>query len=215
MRPKISQSHPLSLKALDAFEVNQIIKVSNRFMDSVTPAMTLGFKVSSLASTALNGSTVFTNIDADSILNIQFYEGTVFFSIFDHWGIIRDIMLDDANIILMGDSSALALDDDSLESDSAIIRNKAYKAAGIVIRLYSEATYMPTDKEHKPYDNTTKSETLNDTKYKIISAFKNWNVKDIPKTPFSVRGHYRLQPCGAGRKEIKKIFVKEHVKNQS
>jgi len=57
---------------------------------------------------------------------------------------------------------------------------------------------------------------------KIINTFKdipitvvnsNWNITSIRTEGFGVRGHFRLQPCGVGMKEVKMIFIEPFIKN--
>ena len=57
---------------------------------------------------------------------------------------------------------------------------------------------------------------------KIINTFKdipltvvnsNWNITSIRTEGFGVRGHFRLQPCGVGMKEVKMIFIEPFRKN--
>lgn len=52
----------------------------------------------------------------------------------------------------------------------------------------------------------------NDTKKRYILVNSNWNVTTIRLDEFSVRGHFRLQPCGVGRKQYKYIFIEPFTK---
>ncbi len=52
----------------------------------------------------------------------------------------------------------------------------------------------------------------NDTRNKYILVNTNWNTTIVHLNEFSVRGHYRLQPCGVGRKQYKYIFIEPFTK---
>jgi hypothetical protein len=52
----------------------------------------------------------------------------------------------------------------------------------------------------------------NDTRNKYILVNTNWNTTIVRLDEFSVRGHYRLQPCGVGRKQYKYIFIEPYTK---
>lgn len=52
----------------------------------------------------------------------------------------------------------------------------------------------------------------NDTHNKYILVNTNWNVTTIRLDEFSVRGHFRLQPCGVGRKQYKYVYIEPYTK---
>jgi hypothetical protein len=52
----------------------------------------------------------------------------------------------------------------------------------------------------------------NDTRNKYILVNTNWNTTIVRLDEFSVRGHYRLQPCGVGRKQYKYIYIQPYTK---
>jgi hypothetical protein len=52
----------------------------------------------------------------------------------------------------------------------------------------------------------------NQTKVDVVYVNSLWNVGSIGLGEFKVRGHFRLQPCGTGRGQIKLIFIEEFVK---
>jgi hypothetical protein len=52
----------------------------------------------------------------------------------------------------------------------------------------------------------------NQTKVDVVYVNSLWNVGTIGLGEFKVRGHFRLQPCGIGRGQIKLIFIDEFVK---
>jgi len=220
MRPKISHTHPLTLRTLAEIKdvrVTQLIKASNRFLKSVSPKMTAGVKISELANSSLDGSTVITKNDSESIMGIRFIGKEIHFSVFDQWGKVRDILLCDDDIFILHPGSVSHLYgvelEGELEGEMAVIGDIVYKAVGVVIRLYTDMNYVPSDKVSGKCRDSRKTESLNDTRYKVITATKNWNAPVPPKVPCKVRGHYRLQPYGVGRKDTKKIFIKEHKRN--
>lgn len=54
---------------------------------------------------------------------------------------------------------------------------------------------------------------LNDTFMKnVYLVNSNWNKIIIVKGGFSVSGHFRVQPCGAGRKDYKLIWIEQYEK---
>jgi hypothetical protein len=47
--------------------------------------------------------------------------------------------------------------------------------------------------------------TFEDIPVTVVNS--NWNITSIRTEGFDVRGHFRLQPCGVGMKEVKMIFI--------
>ena len=63
-----------------------------------------------------------------------------------------------------------------------------------------------------PLRSTIKTENvLPPLGYQIVGA--DWNTELIRTTPSAVRGHYRNQPCGKNRQEIKRVWVQDHQRN--
>jgi hypothetical protein len=54
----------------------------------------------------------------------------------------------------------------------------------------------------------------NETKIPLYRVDSLWNIKSINIGEFKVRGHFRLQPCGIGRSEVKLIYIDEFLKTQ-
>lgn len=52
----------------------------------------------------------------------------------------------------------------------------------------------------------------NNTNFRITHVKSDWNTTKIYNGITKVRGHFRLQPCGKGRNDVKLIFIEEHVK---
>jgi len=52
----------------------------------------------------------------------------------------------------------------------------------------------------------------NQTKHSVIQVNSNWNTKLIRINSFGVRGHWRLQPHGKGKKQYKWIFIEPYEK---
>lgn len=53
---------------------------------------------------------------------------------------------------------------------------------------------------------------INDSQRPVIIVDSGWNKMLIRADGFSVRGHFRLQPCGENREDRKLIFVNEYEK---
>jgi hypothetical protein len=58
----------------------------------------------------------------------------------------------------------------------------------------------------------TYSGLLNTSRFNVIHVNTNWNVETINLNSFSVKGHYRLQMCGVGRKTPKYVYVTPYTK---
>jgi len=52
----------------------------------------------------------------------------------------------------------------------------------------------------------------NETKHPFIVVNTKWNITSIRTEGFSVRGHFRLQPCGKENQDRKLIFIEEFEK---
>ena len=55
--------------------------------------------------------------------------------------------------------------------------------------------------------------TFNDTKVPITFLDSKWFTNLVKSDAFKVRGHFRLQPCGAGLKDKKLIWIDDFVKS--
>jgi hypothetical protein len=62
------------------------------------------------------------------------------------------------------------------------------------------------------YGTKKEGKIKNDTRNKYILVNTNWNVTTIRLDEFSVRGHFRLQPCGVGRKNYKYVYIEPYTK---
>ena len=68
-------------------------------------------------------------------------------------------------------------------------------------------------KSKSEYGNILKPiHVKNQTRVNVVYVNSLWNVGSIGLGEFKVRGHFRLQPCGTGRGQIKLIFIEEFVK---
>lgn len=54
----------------------------------------------------------------------------------------------------------------------------------------------------------------NETTLSITQVDSLWNVESISLGEFKVRGHFRLQRCGTGFREVKLIYINEFKKTQ-
>lgn len=52
----------------------------------------------------------------------------------------------------------------------------------------------------------------NTSRFNVIHVNTNWNVETINVNSFGVKGHYRLQMCGVGRKIPKYVYVTPYTK---
>lgn len=72
-------------------------------------------------------------------------------------------------------------------------------------------TFKPNERKgSKKFGNLR----TNPTEFNISYVKSNWNVTKIYKGIVKVRGHFRLQPCGVGRNDVKLILIEEHVRKQ-
>jgi hypothetical protein len=84
----------------------------------------------------------------------------------------------------------------------------------LVIVTYLELTDVTLDIliGGSSFGTNKQGKIKNDTRNKYILVNTNWNTTIIHLNEFSVRGHYRLQPCGVGRKQYKYIFIEPFTK---
>lgn len=68
-----------------------------------------------------------------------------------------------------------------------------------------------------PNENNGKSrkqgKIINSTPHPFTIVNSKWNTTTIRGTGFKVSGHWRLQPCGVGLKDVKLIFIEEYKKD--
>jgi hypothetical protein len=94
----------------------------------------------------------------------------------------------------------------------------------IIHRLLPMLVFIDLSKENvklsyiKPFsksgDMVCGNYIKNETNIPIYRVDSLWNVKSINIGEFKVRGHFRLQPCGVGRSEVKLIYIDEFLKTQ-
>lgn len=53
---------------------------------------------------------------------------------------------------------------------------------------------------------------FNELKHSLIVVTSKWNITSIRTEGFPVSGHFRLQPCGKGRNEVKVVLVDPYEK---
>lgn len=81
----------------------------------------------------------------------------------------------------------------------------------LFVEVEEKITYINPPSKKKMFDPKTGLKKL--SPLKIINADINYNTTVIHKGQFNVSGHFRLQPCGEGRKKHKLIFINEFVKS--
>jgi len=57
------------------------------------------------------------------------------------------------------------------------------------------------------YGTRKTGKTSNDFRFPLTVVTSKWNVTSIRTDSFGVRGHFRVQPCGAGRTNYEIIFI--------
>ena len=84
----------------------------------------------------------------------------------------------------------------------------------LVVVTYLELTDVTLDIliGGSSFGTNKQGKVKNDTRNKYILVNTNWNTTIVRLDEFSVRGHYRLQPCGVGRKQYKYIFIEPYTK---
>jgi len=84
----------------------------------------------------------------------------------------------------------------------------------LVVITYLELTEVTLNviEGGKSFGTWKSGKIKNETKNRIIMVNTNWNVETISLNSFSVRGHWRLQPCGVGRSQFKYVYIKPYEK---
>lgn len=65
----------------------------------------------------------------------------------------------------------------------------------------------------KSYGTKKSGKVLNEMPIPVTIVNSRWNTTVIQTEQFGVRGHFRLQPCGTGRRDSEVIFIEPFVKN--
>ncbi len=98
--------------------------------------------------------------------------------------------------------------------DKEIIEN--YYAKFMVLLTYIELTDVTFDicEAFSKRGNILKNNFIkNETNISVIQVNSNWNInKILIGDSFQVKGHWRLQPCGEGRKKFKYTFIDTYAK---
>lgn len=84
----------------------------------------------------------------------------------------------------------------------------------LVVVTYLELTEVTLNvlQGGRTFGTIKEGKIKNDTKDSFILVNTNWNVTTIRLDEFSVRGHFRLQPCGVGRKQYKYVYIEPYTK---
>lgn len=95
--------------------------------------------------------------------------------------------------------------------------NKDYigSVIGFIIATTNFIKYAPI--ETKIIESNSKIKTqnnkyVNDTKSNITLLTCTWFTNLVKSDGFKVKGHFRLQPCGVGRLELKLVWVNDYEK---
>lgn len=117
-------------------------------------------------------------------------------------------------IILKGSGIQTEITDAEINDAMAIIYNVLLNLL-VFINLSEDKivydTFKPNERKgSKKFGNLR----TNPTKFNVSYVKSNWNVVKIFKGIVKVRGHFRLQPCGVGRNDVKLILIEEHVRKQ-
>jgi hypothetical protein len=99
-------------------------------------------------------------------------------------------------------------------NDRKILIEKFYSKF-LVLVTYLELTNVtfqivdcPSSKSYRKQS----LETINKSRFNVIQVNSNWNTEIINVNTFGVRGHYRLQGCGTGRREYRFVWVNPYEK---
>jgi hypothetical protein len=85
-----------------------------------------------------------------------------------------------------------------------------YKLLCFLYLTNNEEVVIPPGKTH----GTRKTgKMLNDTPFPVTIVTSKWNITSIRNEGFAVSGHFRLQPCGTGRGNVKLVFIEPFTKN--
>lgn len=212
---RISDTHPATLKQLRKmngdYEVTKgLIRASNRLVESAPNVLNLAMQYSS----ALDYYGVLLKNDADSILFIKGFKDCVYFSMADKYSDPREMELSKRGLTMHGNGWVQDLEEgvEYGNSELTIFAKKAFRLAKVVQRLFAESNFEKSENKTVGEKGDLSAEPTNDTEFKVIFANRNWNVRNAPMNPFTVKGHTRLQKCGKGRTEVRAVSVKAHVK---
>lgn len=212
---RISDTHPATLGHLrdtnGDYEVTKgLIRASNRLVESAPNVLNLAMRYSS----ALDYYGVLLKDDADSILFIKGFKGCVYFTVTDQHGGSREIELSKRGLTMQGKSWSQDLEEgvEYGNTELTIFAKKAFRLAKVIQRLFSESNFEKSENKTGGVEASLSAEPTNDTEFKVIFANRNWNVRNAPMNPFTVKGHARLQKCGKGRTEVRAVSVKAHIK---
>lgn len=107
-----------------------------------------------------------------------------------------------------------------LENDSVIttvpneeIFMEKYYSLFMVVITYLELTPVTFNviQSNKSFGIQKLGKIKNELKSDVIYVTTSWNVEKVHLS-VSVRGHWRLQPCGEGRKSYKYVFIQPYEK---
>ena len=89
-----------------------------------------------------------------------------------------------------------------------------YYSKFLVVVTYLELTEVTLNvlQGGSSFGTNKQGKIKNDTRNKYILVNTNWNTTTIRLDEFSVRGHFRLQPCGVGRKNYKYVYIEPYTK---
>ena len=99
-------------------------------------------------------------------------------------------------------------------TDQKVLVEKFYSKF-LVLVTYLELTDVTFQIVDSPSSKSYRKqwyETINKSRFNVIQVNSNWNVEKINLNTFGVRGHYRLQGCGTGRKEYRFVWVNPYEK---
>lgn len=111
----------------------------------------------------------------------------------------------------------LTIDNDFYNISGDTIQN-SYDVYTVVtyelFKQYAELETAYVDRDKRPRQKVGKEKFLSkDFPYKIDIITSNWFTEIVRSKGFSVRGHFRLQPCGKGREERKLIWINPFEKD--
>lgn len=148
---------------------------------------------------------------------IQYKKTDVLLSVTFHYTKVNDPMIYlyyfEVNLI----TGKVTTDDKRSDSNEEMNLDKMieyFYSKFLVVVTYLELTDVTLDIliGGSSYGTNKQGKVKNDTRNKYILVNTNWNTTIVHLNEFSVRGHYRLQPCGVGRKQYKYIFIEPFTK---
>jgi hypothetical protein len=94
--------------------------------------------------------------------------------------------------------------------DSIAIEEFMYKLMCFFFLTENDEVILNVGKTH---GTKKEGKVLNSLKIPVTIVNSRWNTTVIITGKFGVRGHFRVQPCGSGRKDHKIIFIEPFEKN--